>query len=259
MPELEIVDLDDVILEMRSVKTEEEIMVMRMAVEIAEKGLEAGLDMIRPGVKECEVSGRIADIILQEDSEGLHLTPHVISGPHSAVKYRHHSDRQIRFGDIVRIDCGTIYASYCGEYNRTTIAGRPSPKQRKIAQAVYEAHTKCIEAIKPGITAKEIDAIPRDILKEKGLGKYLSRFPTGHGCGLTVHELPSINRGVQTVLMPGMIICIEPGIQVFDDLSVGGITLEDVVLVTENGHEILTHTEYCRKLLGFDACPMGRY
>jgi Xaa-Pro aminopeptidase len=259
MPSLEIVDLDSIIMQMRMIKTEDEIKVMRMAVEVAEKGLEAGLEVAKPGIRECEVSARIAEVILKEDSEGVHLTPHVITGPHSGLKYRHHTDRRIRFGDIIRIDCGTVYAGYVGEYNRTTIAGRPSPKQRELAQVVYEAHTSCMEAIKPGVAAKEIDSIARKVIEKRGYGKYQHRHPTGHGLGLDIHELPTINEGQDTVLKPGMVMCIEPGIWYFDDPEVGGIVFEDVLLITKDKHEILTRTEYCSRLLGFDACPMGKY
>lgn len=259
MPELEIVDVDDMILGMRMIKTEDEIKVIRMAVEVAEKALEAGLEMVKPGVRECEISARIAEVTMNEESEGVHLTPHVITGPHSGLKYRHHTDRRIRFGDIIRIDSGTVYAGYVGEYNRTTIAGRPSPKQREIAQVAYEAQSSCIEAIKPGVAANEIDSIARKIIEKRGYGKYQHRYPTGHGVGLTVHERPTIGQNVDTVLQPGMIMCIEPAVVYFDDPSVGGVAFEDVVLVTREGHEILTRTEYCAKLLGFEACPMGKY
>jgi len=259
MPNLEIIDLDDTILKMRMIKTEDEIKVMRMSVEVAEKALEAGLAIADYGLRECDISAKIAEVAMKEDIEGLHLTPHVITGPHSSFKYRHHTDRRIRFGDIIRIDAGVIYAGYCGEYNRATIAGRPSPKQQKMAQVVYEGHTKAIEAIKPGVIAKDVDAIPRKIFEEKGYEKYAYRHPTGHGLGMSVHEMPSISRSSDTVLKPGMVINIEPGIIYFDDPAVGGVTFEDVVLVTDSGHEILTRTPYCSKLLGFDACPMGKY
>ena len=259
MPDLEIVDIDDDILEMRAIKTEDEIRVMRKAVEVAEKALEVGLRMAQPGVRECEIVGKIAEAILKEDSEGLHITPIVVSGPHSGIKYRHNTDRQIRFGNIVRMDCGAIYNGYVGEFNRTTIAGRPSPKQREIAQAVYEAHTSCMEAIKPGITVHEIDSIARKIIEKRGFGKYQHRHPTGHGLGLSIHEFPNVDMGVDTIIKPGMVICIEPGILYFDEPKVGSVVFEDIVLVNDNGHEILTNTEYCSKLLGFDACPMGKY
>jgi len=259
MPQLEIVDVDDAILKMRMIKTDDEIKIMRMAVDVAEKSLEAGLAIADYGIKECDISAKIAEVAMKDDIEGLHLTPHVITGPHSAYKYRHHTDRRIRFGDIIRIDSGVIYAGYCGEYNRTTIAGRPSPKQREIAQVVYEGHTKAIEAIRPGATCREIDAIPRKLFEEKGYGKYAYRYPTGHGLGMSVHEMPSISQSWVIELKPGMVINIEPGIIYFDDPNIGGVTFEDIVLVTEDGHEILTRTEYCSKLLGFNACPMGKY
>lgn len=259
MPQLATIDVDDVILKMRMIKTDDEIKVMRMAIDVAEKSLEAGLAIADYGIKECDISAKIAEVAMKDDIEGLHLTPHVITGPHSAFKYRHHSDRRIRFGEIIRIDSGVIYAGYCGEFNRTTIAGRPSPQQQKMAQVVYEGHTKAIEAIRPGAIAKEVDAIPRKLFKEKGYDKYAYRYPTGHGLGLSVHEMPSISRSWDVELKPGMVMCIEPGIVYFDDPNIGGVTFEDIILVTEDGHEILTRTPYCSKLLGFDACPMGKY
>lgn len=259
LPKLEIIDIDNDIMTARSVKSEDEIKAMKLAYEVAELGLEAGLALAKPGVTECSIAARISEVMIAQDAEGLHLTPHVITGEHSSVKYRHMTDRQIRFGDVVRIDCGCTYIGYVGEYNRTTIAGRPSPRQREVAKAVYEAHTKCLNSVKPGIKASEVDRIARQSIIESGFERYQHRHPTGHGVGLAVHELPSISENANTELVPGMVFCLEPGIWVYDDPSIGGIVFEDAVVVTRNGFELLTRTEYCSKLLGFEACPMGKY
>lgn len=259
LPKLEIIDIDNDIMVSRSVKSEEEIKVMKMAYEVAELGLQAGLEIVKPGVRECEIAARIAGVYIGQDAEGLHLTPHIITGEHSAVKYRHMTDRQVRFGDIVRIDSGCTYAGYVGEFNRTTVAGRPSPKQREVARAIYEAHTKCMASVRPGIKASEVDKISRESIIESGFGKYQHKHPTGHGVGLAVHELPSISENADVELVPGMVFCLEPGIWYYDDPSIGGIVFEDAVIVTKDGYELLTRTEYCSKLLGFEACPMGKY
>lgn len=259
LPSVDFVEVDYDIMVARAVKSPDEIRVIRSACEIAELGLEAGVEMVKPGVKECHISARVAARMLREDIEGLHLTPHVISGEHAGLKYRHHTDRQIRFGDIVRIDCGCVHWGYVGEYNRTVIAGRPSPEQRKLAEVAYESHTQCIQSIKPGIRASEVDAIARAVITEYGYEKYMHRHPTGHGTGLAVHELPSISESSQMILEPGMVINIEPGVMYHSKPEIGGVVFEDVVLVTEDGHELLTRTEYDNRLLGFEACPMGRY
>ncbi|GFS14446.1 XAA-PRO dipeptidase [Elysia marginata] len=149
------------------------------------------------------------------------------------------SERKLQDGELVTIDFGTIFEGYCSDITRTFHVGNVTdPKLLEIEEVLREAQKRGVEAVRPGITTLEVDKVCRDYITEKGYGKYFVHS-TGHGLGIDVHELPNVSAIPRwsRELKPGMIITIEPGIYI---AGLGGIRVEDDVLVTENGHEVLS-------------------
>ena len=137
------------------------------------------------------------------------------------------------------LDLGAIYEGYCSDLTRTFGLGDLTRAQEKIFKVALKAQQAAIAAIKPGMIAAKIDAVAREIIQREGYGEYFPHL-TGHGVGLSIHELPIIDKGVETPLTSGMVTTIEPGIYL---AGVGAARIEDMVLVTDTGYELLTKAE----------------
>lgn len=221
---------------LRSVKTRVEIDRIKRAVEISTRALEATLPMVKPGVLERDVALELHYRIRQEGAEGLAFEAIVASGENGALPHARPGLRKIRKGDLVVMDFGAVYGGYHSDETCTFGIGRLNRDQRKAYEAVKEAHDRAVEAIRPGASCREIDGIARRCLDQRGYGKYFSHG-TGHGIGLDVHEAPRLSMASNGELRAGMVVTVEPGVYLPDRW---GIRLEDAVLVTEGGHEILT-------------------
>jgi len=233
---VEFVPLDRDLEALRRRKGPEEVERIRRAVEMAEGALKEVLEMIRPGVKESEVALELEFRMRRLGSEGVAFDPIVASGPRSALPHAKPSLREIREGDVVIVDFGARFDGYCSDETRTFFVGRPEEELRKVYRVVKEAHDRALEAIKPGVPLKEIDRRARDHIKEAGYGDYFGHG-TGHGVGLVVHEPPTVNEEAQGEAEVGMVFTVEPGIYLPDR---GGVRIEDLVLVTEGGCQVLT-------------------
>jgi Xaa-Pro aminopeptidase len=159
----------------------------------------------------------------------------VASGPRSALPHGRASEAKIPSRGFVVCDWGVILAGYCSDRTRTVYVGRPAERDRRVYDAVLEAQLAAIAAVKPGVTVAEADAAARNLLRRKGLARYFTHS-TGHGVGLEIHEAPRIAAGQNEVLQPGMVITIEPGVYL---PGKGGVRIEDMVVVTERGCEVL--------------------
>ena len=148
------------------------------------------------------------------------------------------SAQPIAAGGFIILDYGVILAGYCSDMTRTVHVGHASRSHRRMYEAVREAQLASIEAVQPGVAAGDVDRAGRELLKRAGYGAYFTHS-TGHGVGIEVHEAPRLARGQTQELVPGMVITIEPGIYIPQQ---GGVRIEDMVLVTESGHEVLTPT-----------------
>ncbi|NJE75924.1 Xaa-Pro dipeptidase PepQ [Thermococcus sp. ES12] len=235
----DFVVIDDVIRELRIVKTPEEIEVIKAACEIADMAMMAALEEISEGRREREIAAKMEYVMKMNGAEKPAFDTIIASGWRSALPHGIASDKRIEKGDLVVIDEGALYRHYHSDMTRTIVVGSPNGKQRDIYEAVLEAQKKGVETARPGMTAKELDTIVRDVIKEYGYGDYFIHS-TGHGVGLEIHEWPRVSQLDETELKPGMVITIEPGIYI---PKLGGVRIEDTILITENGAVRLTRTE----------------
>ncbi len=221
---------------LRAVKDAGEIARIREAIRIAEKALTDLKNLIKPGVREMEIAVELEYAMRKAGAERMSFDTIVATGPNAALPHATPSSRRIEAGDFVLIDCGAVFAGYHSDQTRMFCVGTPSDGQRRAYQAVLGAHDRAIAAIRAGVSCKEIDGIARSFLEEKGMGKYFSHG-AGHGVGLEVHEAPTLSRGKEDKLKTGMVVTVEPGVY-FPEAW--GIRIEDMVLVGEDGCEVLT-------------------
>lgn len=224
--------------DLRMAKDKAEIDLMRRAVEIAERAMQRVLDdgAIRPGRTEQEVAADLRIAMLREGGQGEAFTPIVVAGPNSAAAHSGPADRPMAEGDLLIIDWGTIYEGYRSDITRTFVLGAPSPEIERIHDAVLAANQSGRLAVRPGMPAQEVDRAARRAITLAGYGEYFIHR-TGHGLGLETHEPPYMVEGNLGLLQPGMTFTVEPGIYL---PGVGGVRIEDDVVVTEKGSETLT-------------------
>ena len=235
----ELREASELLWRMRRVKDEEELKLMRRAGELADIGMEAARESLRPGVREHEVAAEIAHAMMREGAEGLAFQPIIASGPRSAYPHGGVTDRRIRWGELVVVDIGAIYREYRSDITRTFIVGEASERQREIYSVVLEAHLKAMEAMRPGIETRRIDGVAREIISNAGYGEYFIHS-LGHGVGLEVHEPPRLSEEGEDLLEAGNVVTDEPGIYL---PGYGGVRIEDTVHITSSGVERLTRFE----------------
>jgi Xaa-Pro aminopeptidase len=222
----------------RMVKDAQEIERIRAAVLMGAGLFERALAAIRPGVTEAQVAAEMEYAARQAGAEGMSFPTIVASGDRSSLPHGRASRSTISARGFVVCDFGVILTDYCSDMTRTVYVGRPSSEERRAYQAVKEAQQAAVEAVKSGTSVGEIDRAARKSLQRSGLGKHFTHS-TGHGVGLEIHEAPRVGAGQTEVLRPGMVITIEPGIYLPNRW---GIRIEDMVVVTEPGCEVLTPT-----------------
>jgi Xaa-Pro dipeptidase len=224
--------------ELRASKDETEIAHMRRAVEIAERAMQRLLDSgaIRAGRSELEVAADLKIAILQEGGQGESFAPIVVAGPNSASPHAGPSERLLAEGEFLIIDWGAIYQGYCSDITRTFALGAPSAEMVRVHDAVLAANQSGRLATRPGAPAQEVDRIARRAINLAGYGTHFVHR-TGHGLGLEVHEPPYLVEGNLELLRPGMVLTVEPGIYL---PGLGGVRIEDDMVVTDQGSETLT-------------------
>ncbi len=223
---------------LRMRKDEAEIALMRRAIEIAEAAMQRLLDegAIRQGRTELQVTSDLRSAMLHEGGEEEAFAPIVVAGPNSASPHAGPSDRPLAPGDLVTVDWGTSYQGYRSDITRTFVLGEPSPEIERIYDAVLAANQAGRLVARAGTPAQEVDRAARRAITLAGFGPHFLHR-TGHGLGLEIHEPPYIVEGELEILQPGMTFTVEPGVYV---PGVGGVRIEDDVLITEDGRETLT-------------------
>ncbi len=222
---------------LRVVKDAEELARIGAAVLLGAKLFdEVALQAIRPGVTEAEVAAQLEYVARRSGAEGMSFETIVASGRRSALPHGRASASAILANGFVILDFGVILAGYCSDMTRTVYVGRPTGQVRRMYEAVLQAQQAATAAVRPGIPAGQVDEAARRVLRRAGLGRFFTHS-TGHGVGLEIHEAPRLGRGQTELLQPGMVITIEPGIYVPGS---GGVRIEDMVVVTEGGCEVLT-------------------
>lgn len=254
-PGVQWVDGDAVMQQARMIKGPEELALMEEATALAEAVTQAAIDAVQAGRRECEVAAVAMETLFRLGGEYAHVTtPFVSSGENMSPPMRLASDKLIRHGDLVFIDIGAMWNGYFADLGRTIICGEPSAKQRQIYRAVYEAHLAGIEAMRPGVTNREVAAVIHRKAQEHGLGdRFLTLF-IGHGIGAGSNEPPYIGEvfpgSAEVELRPGMVFAMEPLIWVPGIQGGGGVRLEDMVAITEEGPRRISRLPYDARLLG---------
>lgn len=226
----------DIVAVLRERKDAEELRRIKKAIKRAEDSFRELRHQIRCGMTEREVGLRLEWLIRSKGSRRTAFDIIVASGRNGAMPHAAVTDRRLRDGDLVTIDFGAEADGYFCDITRTFCIGRPTSRQREIHELVLRAQEAAIKSAHPGIVCSDIDKAARDIITTAGYGKHFGHA-TGHGVGLQVHEGPSVSGLSKSKVEPGMVITIEPGVYL---PGWGGIRIEDMILITENGPEILT-------------------
>ncbi len=227
----------------RQRKDDGEIANLRKAVEIADQAFEKVLPLLKPGVTEREIAAELEYIMKKNGAEKPAFDFIIASGPRSALPHGSASDKKLLPGEFVTLDYGAVYKGYHSDMTRTVVLGKASEEQRKLYDIVLEAQLQGIQQVNAGVVCAEVDRAARDIIKGYGYGENFGHG-LGHSVGLAIHEKPNFSFRDQTVLTPGMALTVEPGIYL---KGWGGVRIEDIVLVTDAGCEVLTTTT--KKLL----------
>lgn len=233
---LQLEPTSGIIESLRIVKDDEEIKLIKKAVEIADEAFSYMLTVIKPGMTEKQVDLLLQNKMRELGAEKNSFDSIIASGYRSSLPHGAASDKVIEVGDFLTMDFGAVYKGYISDMTRTVVIGEPSEKQKEIYNIVLEAQLNGCNNVKAGMTGKEADALTRDIIESYGYGDKFGHG-TGHGIGIDVHEAPSLSPRCETVLKPGMTVTVEPGIYIPD---FGGVRIEDDVLITETGREVLT-------------------
>ena len=233
---IEFLPTENIIELLRMIKDKEEIIKIKKAAQITTESLKDVFELMKPGMRELDIASELAYTMRKKGAQKEAFDIIVVSGERSSLVHGKPSEKKITEGELIIIDVGANYQNYNSDITRTIIMGKENAKQKEIFSIVLEAQNKALEFLKPGVKCKEVDSIARDIIGKKGYGEYFGHS-LGHGVGLDIHELPPVSFSDDTVLLPGMVITIEPGIYLPE---AGGVRIEDSVLITEEGYEILT-------------------
>lgn len=222
----------------RMIKDEREIGRMREAAQLGAKIFDRAVEMIQPGISEMEVAGEMEFTARRAGADEMSFPTIIASGKRSALPHGRASKAVIPAQGFVVCDFGVILAGYCSDETRTVHLGKPSSEAKAAYAAVLAAQEAAVGMVKAGVTAEEVDAAARKVLKKLGLARYFTHS-TGHGVGLEIHESPRIAVGQKEALRSGMVITVEPGVYL---PGKWGIRIEDTVVVTNNGCEVITPT-----------------
>ncbi len=220
----------------RAVKDPWELDRMRKAQAITDAAFAEVLPRIKIGMTEKELCAELIYCLLKNGGEGLSFEPIVVSGPNTSLPHGVPGERKLQEGDFVTMDFGVIYQGYCSDMTRTVALGYATEEMKKVYETVLQAQLAGISATRAGVTGKEIDAAARQVIVDAGYGDYFGHG-YGHSLGMEVHEAPNCNPKGETPMEENMVTSAEPGIYLPGKF---GVRIEDVVVFTKDGCEILT-------------------
>ena len=236
LKDIEISNADELLSKSRIVKSQVEIKYLEKGAEIVDGGVWKAIESIKENVSEKYIA-YVAECYMKKiGADKVYDDLIVASGERSALPHGRASDKKILKNEAITIDYVASYNGYHGDETRTVFLGNPNNELKKIYEIVLSAQEEAIDNVREGISAKDLDYIARNIIEKAGYGKYFVHS-TGHGLGLEVHEKPTISTRDKTILKKNMVITIEPGIYI---PGLGGVRIEDDVLVTSDGHKLLT-------------------
>ncbi len=230
----ELVPLDSPIKKIRAIKEKEEIELLGQAADLGARGYDNVLTWLKSGVVEEEIAKKLEIFWLENGGEKIAFEPIIVFGPNSSQPHYRAGEKKLEKGDMVLIDIGVMKASYASDMTRVTFFGQPNEEMKKIYSSVRDAQGQAFEMCQVGTPLREIEKAAREVIERAGYGEY---FPhgLGHGVGLEVHEYPTFKS--DELLKPGMVLTLEPGIYL---RGLGGVRLEDTVVITEKGATSLT-------------------
>lgn len=222
--------------QLREVKDEEEIKLIREACRMADAGMKAAAETIHAGVTQKQIAAEAEYAMRKAGSDGPSFETIVSAGECCAYPHGTNIDKAVKEGDFVTVDLGATNRFYCSDITRTFVAGKASEKQQKIYETVQTAHQRAFDKIKPDASAQKVDYAAWRVIDKAGYGDYFVHN-LGHGVGIEVHEAPVLSPESKDTLQAGNVVTDEPGIYL---PGYGGVRIEDTVLVTESGAEKLT-------------------
>ena len=226
---------DDPVDALRMIKTDQEVAKIRAACVLTDTFLERLLALARPGVTERALLWALEDMLREAGAKAA-FAPIILSGPRTARPHGDPSDRCLQAGDFITFDIGARLDGYCSDITRTVVLGKASERQREVYEQLLKAQVACIDSIKPGMAGKDIDGLARKVLDEKNLGQYFGHG-LGHGLGALVHDSGRLSPIIEQKIEVGQVWTIEPGVYIED---FGGARIEDDIVMTETGCEVLT-------------------
>lgn len=229
-------DIQEKLDRIRIVKDEHELLLIQKAVDIADKVFEEILPYLKPGVKEYEIALEMEYKMKKMGASGESFETIVASGPRSALPHGVAGMREIQTGDAIVMDFGAVYKGYCSDMTRTVFVGNPDQELKHIYDVVLKSQLAALSKARTGMNGKELDDVSRSIIYGAGYEKCFGHG-LGHGVGVEIHEKPTVSPRGEETLEEGMVFTIEPGIYVE---GLGGIRIEDMVCLKQNGLQILT-------------------
>ena len=231
---------------LRKIKDDHEIDLIRKAVAIAEESFMSIREEIKVGQSESYLAGLLIFELRSRGASGSSFPPIVAAGANSSLPHYRPAETLLQKDQPLLIDWGALYKGYCSDLTRTLMLGRVNPRIKQIYNVVHQAQEAVLEFLRPGVTTMQADRVAREVIEKAGFGKEFGHG-LGHGIGRDVHELPTLRKtGGDEELRPGMIVTVEPGIYLPGE---GGVRIEDDVLITHSGAEVLSSLDK-----EFEAC-----
>jgi Xaa-Pro aminopeptidase len=243
IPGAAVGDASDLLLALRQLKSPAEVALLRECARITDAGGRAFLEWARPGVTEREVLVQVEAALKRAGSDDVSFSTQVCSGPRTAQGVAFATDTGLAEGVPAQLDCGATWHGYRGDLSRLVFLGRPAGRMAELMAATAEIYDRCLELLRPGVCCAEVARLTVRLAEGHGLGDCLYRSPNhapgfvGHGLGCSYTEPPEIHPGCETVLRENMVVVLEP---ILSDPAVGGVKIEDPVLITAAGPERLS-------------------
>jgi Xaa-Pro aminopeptidase len=226
----------DLVETLRERKDNNELALIRDAVESAERALESTVAQLRVGLTELEIAGILEAALRQCGSDGFPFPSIVASGPNAALPHARPTARRVAQGDFLLLDFGARVGGYCSDITRTFVAGPATAEQREVYDVVRSANERAVRAVRPGMSGRDADGVARGYIQDRGFGE-LFGHSLGHGIGLEVHEAPRLAKTAESLLVEGAVVTVEPGIY---RPGWGGVRIEDDVHLGAGGTQVLT-------------------
>jgi len=233
---VELLPTERLVESLRTIKSPDEIALIRQSALLTCQALEQTLPLLRPGVSESDIAAELVYRMRKLGADGPAFDPIVAFGRNSALPHARPGANQLKRKDIILIDCGAFHHGYASDLTRVFFCGTPPTAVRNLHKAVVEAQKAALDAARPGVRASRVDQAARRVLRQYGLAQAFLHA-TGHGLGLEIHEFPRLGASERSRLEPGMAVTIEPGVYLQES---GGIRIEDTVVIRENGCDVLT-------------------